>query len=325
MSITHSCRALIVALACQAPAVVMADNAHDWLRRIGAAANNLTYEGVFVYRHGEQLQSMRIAHKVQGGTVRERLVALNGPGREVIRTGEEVRCYLPDENAVLVEHRKANDKGFPNLLPPSLTELERNYTIELGRSGRQANRPARLIVIRPNDGYRYGYHIWADEATGLPLMASLVNDKGAVIEQFMFTQVNIGVPLSDAEFEPRTPGKDLVVHRNPFPAPAAAAGPPGPVPGRLPVGFMLSTRTRHTVLPLKTPVEHLVYSDGLAVVSVFVQRLGSDGAAPTVEGLVNKGAVHALGRVVDGHRVTVIGEVPATTVHLIGQSLAPAR
>ncbi len=307
------------------PAAGAADPAHDWLRRINHAARTLSYEGVFVYQQADQLQSMRVFHRCERGTVRERLVALNGIGREVIRTGQEVRCYLPDENAVRVEQRQAGDKGFPNILPQSLAELEKNYTIELGRTGRVANRKAQSIVIRPNDGFRYGHQLWADEASGLLLMASLVNDRGAMIEQFMFTQVNIGIPIADAQLEPHTRDQGLVWHRENAPPTTPSGSGPGLLPGRLPAGFALSTHMLRTLPPLKSPVEHLVYSDGLAVVSVFVEKLGEARAVSPVDGLVSKGAVHAFGRIVDGHRVTVIGEVPAPTVRLIGQSLAPAR
>lgn len=183
------------------------------LVRINKAAHSLNYQGVFVYQRGDYLQNLRIVHKVSDGNVRERLESLNGAPREVIRTEQEVRCYLPDENAVMIEHRRADSRNFPALLPASLNTLRDNYTIRRGRDGRVAGREAQLVRIHPKDAYRYGYQLWADAATSLLLKATLQDGHGTPVEQYMFAQVSIGGPIPESELSPRHPNKRMVTRR----------------------------------------------------------------------------------------------------------------
>jgi len=297
--------------------------------KMNRAAGTLNYDGVFVYQFADQLQTMRIIHRADGNSQRERLVALSGVGREVIRNDREVRCYLPDENAVLVEHRKSDSVGFPNLIPKSLAELDRNYDIRLGKTSRVANRKAQSVIIRPKDGYRYGYHLWADTDTGLLLKAYLIDHPGTIIEQFVFTQVNIGINIPDSDLEPHNKGKDYVWYREPAPDDAPLQGATKWMATSLPQGFILSTRTLRRITNHSMPVEQLVFSDGLSVVSVFIESLdasaGSSARPGSLNGLTAKGAVYAYGTRVDNHQITAVGEAPSITVRIIGQSITPAR
>jgi len=305
-----------------APAVA-GDSAHDWLVKMDQAGRRLNYEGAFVYQHGDRLEAMRIVHKVANGSVRERLVALNGAAREIIRTEREVLCYLPDENSVVVEHRKADSLGFPAIRPERLPELEKYYQMRLGKTGRVAGRPAQVVIILARDGYRYGYRLWADQETGLPLKADLLADDEKTIEQFMFAHINIGVAIPASALAPSTPGKGLTWHRERAVEDSAAATQPERwQAGRLPEGFRLSKRLVRKVPALNKVVEHLVYSDGLATVSVFIEK-PEPGARPEMLGPSRMGAVHAFGARVNDHHVTAVGEVPAATVALIGGSMAP--
>jgi len=313
-----------------APAALAADTAHDWLMKMNRAASTLNYDGAFVYIHADQLQTMRIIHRADGNSRRERLVALSGVGREVIRNDREVRCYLPDENAVLVEHRKTDSKGFPNLVPRSLSELDENYEIRLGKVTRVANRQAQAVIIRPKDAYRYGYHLWADTDTGLLLKAHLIDHRGSIVEQFVFTQVSIGVTIPESDLEPQNKGKDYVWYREPAPDDMPAQGAASWTVANLPKGFVLSTRMLRKLANRELPVEQLVYSDGLAVVSVFVERVdlfGTNNAARSgaLNGLTAKGAVYAYGKRIGINQVTVVGEAPSITIRMIGRSIAPVR
>src|SRR6266849_5658289 len=178
------------------------DGAYEWLMKMDRAARTLNYEGMFVYQHGDRLETMRIFHGVSDGAVRERLVSLNGGAREIIRNEHEVQCYFSDKNSLVVEYRQADGKNFPTIFPQQLSDLNRNYEIQLGGTGRVANRPTQLVVIKAKDTYRYGYQLWADKATGLLLKAELVDSNGKIIEQFMFTQLNSGVPITAADLKP---------------------------------------------------------------------------------------------------------------------------
>jgi sigma-E factor negative regulatory protein RseB len=304
-----------------AASLAQAADAQTLFARMHQAGRSLDYEGSFVYQHGDQMESLRIVHKTGAGGVRERLVSLNGAPREIIRTDSEVRCYLPDENAALIEHRRADNRNFPALLPDSLTLLKGSYLIRAGKEGRVAGRKAVSVHIKPRDAYRYGYQLWADEASGLLLKASLLDERGRVVEQYMFTQVSIGKAIPESELEPQYPAKGIVWQRADGEPLALSTGQW--VAARLPAGFTLSARMMRKLPARKQPVEHLVYSDGLAVVSVFVEKVDGEAKPNVLSGLTHMGAVHAFGKVVDGHQVTVVGEAPAITVDMIGESVGP--
>jgi len=309
---------LAVLLGLAAPLSQAAD-AQTLFARMHQAGRSLDYEGTFVYQHGDRLESLRIVHKTGAGGARERLVSLNGAPREITRNDSEVRCYLPDENAVLIEHRRADNRNFPALLPDSLALLKGNYKILVGKEGRVAGRKAVSVRIKPRDAYRYGYLLWADEASGLLLKASLLDEHGGVVEQYMFTQVAIGQTIAESDLKPQYPTKGIVWRRADDKPPAQPAGQW--VAARRPAGFMLSTRMMRMLPARKQPVEHLVYSDGLAVVSVFVERADKAAKSSVLSGLIHMGAAHAFGKLVDGHQVTVVGEAPAMTVDMIGESV----
>lgn len=308
--------ALLLGLA--APLGQAAD-AQSLFARMHQAGRNLDYDGTFVYQRGDRMESLRIVHKVGEGGTRERLVSLNGAPREIIRTDTEVRCYLPDENIALIEHRRAENRSFPALLPDSLALLKDNYNIRIGKPGRVAGHKTVSVHILPRDDYRYGYKLWADEASGLLLKASLMDDHNKVIEQYMFTQLKIGKPISDSDLKPQYPIKGVVWQRaeNATPIPSAGKW----TAEKLPAGFSLSARMMRMLPARKQPVEHLVYSDGLAVVSVFIEPLGDSDKSNVLSGLSHMGSVHAFGKVSDGHQITVVGEAPALTVDMIGESV----
>jgi sigma-E factor negative regulatory protein RseB len=304
-------------------AALAGDAAHDWLMKINQAARMLDYEGVFVYQHETQLEAMRIIHKVENGAARERLVSLNGAPREIIRDQREVTCYWPDKNSVMVEYRKADNQTFPAILPERLQDLDDYYVIQLGNVERITGRPAQRVIVKPVDQYRYGYHLWADRETGLLLKADLLDTQGKILEQFMFTQINIGTKIPASALEPGMTGKGMVWHREDEDRKTVSTSP-GWTATQLPRGFRLSAHIARQTLMRKRPVEHLVYTDGLAAVSVFVEKRG-EGTKPFMLGPSRMGAVNALGSRVDDYQITTVGEVPAETIALIGGSVAPVE
>lgn len=296
-----------------------ADSAMDWLVKMNMAVQDNNYDGIFVYRQGDQLESMRIVHSVSNGEHRERLVSLNGEAREVIRNNRDVICYLPSKKSVVIEHRKSSQKNFPALLPRRLDQLSPHYQLLLGGSDRVARRATQLVVIKPKDAYRYGYYLWADRKTGLLLQASLVGVDGKVVEQFMFTNIIIGQKINAADLKSSYSGKKWVWHREKEASSSKATEMRWKVE-QLPAGFSLSRRILRNMPMGNMTVEHLVYSDGLAAISVFIEPRGKK-HKHKMKGATGMGAVHAYGTVVNNHQITVVGEVPAATVAMVGKSI----
>lgn len=297
--------------------------AYSWLMKMNQATRMLDYDGEFVYQHGDQLEAMRIIHAVRNGSVRERLVSLNGSAREVIRDDKQVMCYLPDQKSVIVEHRfLGRDKSFPTILPESIDVLKKSYVIQLGAPGRVSGRNAQVVIIRPRDQYRYGYHMWADRETGLLLKSDLVDHMGKTLEQFMFAQVKIGHVIDAADLEPAMGVDDMAWYVGKTMNHTSVQPAQGWTVSKVPAGFVLSNHIMRKTPARGNPVEHLVYTDGLAAVSIFIEKIDEATRSMMVGGNT-MGAVHAFGNVVNDHQIIVVGEVPAATVELIARSVTP--
>lgn len=300
------------------------DSVIDWLMRINDAAANLSYQGEFVYSYGSSLESMQVAHRVEEGVVRERLYSLNGAPREIIRDAEQVWCYVPEQKMGMHDYRQVSKQNFTRILPDALGQLGDNYSLALGRSGRIAGRGAQQILISPLDEYRYGYVLWADTESGLLLKASLVAGDSEPVEQYMFTRVSIGETVDLAYLSPQT-GKEKLKWFGP---PADSAAPakndvasPGWKISRVPDGFELTRQIKRLSPINERMMEHYVYSDGLAAISVFIEMLDGERPAPLADGLNRIGAVHAFGHTQDGYHITVVGGVPSRTVDMMGMSV----
>ena len=300
------------------PTVVSGATAQDWLMKIQYAAGKQNYIGVFVYRHSNQLESMRIIHQVKNGKIRERIISLNGAPREIIRVDNVVWRYFPDKKTIILSERKLDKKSFPALLPATIKKLTVNYSVRLGRLSRIADRNTRLINVMPKDQYRYGYRLWADSKTGLLLKADLVNAKGQSLEQYMFTQITVGRQVPDALVRPRTSKRGMRLHREK----SYKQGIRDTViVGYLPRGFVLAKRKKRYCQKHRAAVEQRVYSDGLAAVSVFIEEIIGD-RERDMTGPHHMGAYHTYTRVINNYQVTVVGQVPAATVRNIGQSIS---
>lgn len=312
-----------VALAalCLGGAALAQEQAHEWLRQMSTASQNLNYRGTFVYLHQGRLEAMRIIHRAHEDGEQERLVALTGEAREVIRDKERVTCILPKSKAVMVD-RSLPRKPFPAALPRDLDDLADNYEFLVQDEDRVSGLPVRGILIRPRDAFRYGYRLWLDRDSGLLLKSELLDAEGTAVEQMMFTDLEVLDSVPEADLQPALHGADYTQQRHtaqpPAETPAATAAENGEWSvAELPPGFMLTHRSRHALPASPGEVEHLVFSDGLATVSVYIEPQGET----DLSGASSMGAVNALGLRQGAHQITVVGEVPRLTVERIGGSV----
>lgn len=297
------------------------ENPQQSLDRMTRAAQTLNYDGIFVYSNGAKMQSMRIIHRSGEEGERERLVALSGAAREVLRDRERVTCILPDSQSVVVA--KSRPRQFPHSkLFDSETGFARFYIMSVRHGGRIAGRHTRMVVVEPRDQFRYGYRLWLDRDTDLLLKSELVDENGDVAEQLVYTNIELPESIPDALLEPEVSGAGYTWYRDEDGGSGDAsrsAAEPGWYPAWLPEGFAMSEHAMDPILASRDPVEHLVFSDGLASLSVFIERL--DTAAKPLDGLDSMGAVHAYGSMVEDFQITVVGEVPAATVTRVAGSI----
>lgn len=289
-----------------------------WLQRIAGAARELSYTGTFVYQHGDQVETSRITHFVDRSGEFEKLETLDGPKREIIRTDTEILTFFADTRTLRREKRSAQ-RTFPALLPEQLSSLTAYYRLRKGGHERIAGYDSQALVLAPRDEFRYGHKLWAEVKTGLLLKARMLNEHNEVVEQFHFAQVQINPPLTREAVKPSF--QIPVQQAGSVTAPTALAADTGWTVRNQPAGFRKIMEMRRTKHNGEVRVSHLVYSDGLAAVSVFIEPLpaGHD----FVEGLSHQGAVTIYTKPMADQLVTVLGETPPVTVMQFGDSVGP--
>jgi sigma-E factor negative regulatory protein RseB len=285
----------------------------EWLDRMNRALTTRNYVGVFTHVRGTRAETLRIIHRVRGRDVSERLLSLDGSGREFVREGDELTCYFPDKRTVLVE-RRAPDGPLLGALPAIDDDSSLVYEVRGGERERLLGRTTRVVALSPRDEYRYGYRLWIDEQTSMPLKTQLCDRSGAVIEQILFSSIDLPERIPDSEFKPLVDASGYRWVRAERQV-ASATSPELWEAMRLPPGFRMATRSSQALPGSREPVAHLVFTDGVASVSVFVEPRKPD-SVPT-EGPSRVGSSSAFSTVVDDHQVTAIGEVPPNTVEFI--------
>lgn len=265
------------------------DDARQWLERIDGAVLNNEYQGVIVFAQGDRIESLAVEHRLRDGVETLRLRTLSGPPRELVKRNGRIQSDSLGADA------PASGAASAQTTFSQFGRLARNkwYKAALAEQGRVAGRPAQAIDIRAVDDWRYGYRLWLDQETGLPLKIVTLDERGYTVEQVAFTQIRI------------SPAKGKPAGHRP-PAPKVLDNPFKDVKG-----FRLVARGR------KGASEHYLFSDGLASVSLYVEP-----AAVRDKAQMRKDSVNGLMFADGSTRYVVLGKVPVATLERI---LAAAR
>ena len=284
----------------------------DWLKTIAFASHQTDYSGVFIYQYGSHVETSKIAHVTTKESEYERLESLDGPKREIIRHHGQVWCY---SNHKMVQMDSQQGKGrFPSLLPDQLSRLSENYQVKDAGKGRVAGYDTQIILFQPKDNLRYVHKIWVHTDSGLLLKSEVLNEKNQVVEQYTFTELQIGAGVdrswiaSSSALGATIKDKD----KQPLSIPAVERFNSGWVVDFLPAGFKKTMEVLRPMRGKHAPVTQLVFSDGLSAISVFIEPADSD--EDDNDGLSNRGAVNLYHKVVNKTLLNVVGEVPPLTV-----------
>jgi sigma-E factor negative regulatory protein RseB len=300
------------------------ENARQWLERMLDSTQTLNYEGTFIYVQGPHVEAMRVIHGGGPEGERQRLVSLSGPPREVVVANNNVICLLPKQQATFAggDHRRS---PFPLSLPRELGRLESHYELQMLGEDRVAGLDAQVIAIKPRDAWRFGYRLWLDRRNGLALRSALLDERGQPVEQLMFTDLQLKSRIDDAAFaapalapESAAPGAGPNANSPRMPKGEVVTQSAWRVE-QLPEGFAEVSHNRFAEASGRHPTEHIVFADGLATISVFLERL--EGESPLLQGSSQLGSMNAFGMVINGHQVLVVGEAPAATVQRIAASI----
>ena len=294
-----------------------------WLKKMAAASRQLNYTGTIVYQHRNQVETSRVAHYVNAaGGEFERLETLDGPPREIIRSNDQVVCYLPAAKTVLIEERNRSTRNFPALLPEAIGGVGENYDIRKGEIDRAAEHECQWISLVPRDNLRYGRRFCAELGSGLPLRAQTIGEKGERLESFAFTQLTIGGAFNrervKSKYAEKSRAQNWRIDRSGFSTAAATPTDTGWILSAPLPGFRKLMEAKRSIGGRHRTVSQIVFSDGLAAVSVFIEAMPTTQPAQSMS---HQGSVNIYTRPHGNHVVTVLGEAPQATIMRIGDSL----
>jgi sigma-E factor negative regulatory protein RseB len=291
------------------PAVAV--EAQDWLDRLADAGQRQSFQGTFVYERNGSFSTHRIWHRVdETGLVRERLMQLDGVEQEVLRVDGSTECVsgtladqLGDQQAW-----SAHDLDSQRLLE--------SYDLRIIGESRVAGRAAVVLALSPRDQHRYGVELYLDQESALPLKSLLLNDKGQLLERFQFTQLDLDTLPTDQELQSGAGCQPVTASK------ATAEVVETWRSDWLPSGFTLSRVAERRSPASNEQVASLVYFDGLARFSVFVEPLRGVMVEDARSQIGPTAAVSRRLATADGDvMVTVVGEIPLGTAERIALSM----
>jgi len=308
MRVTAACVLLTL------PVAAMADDDWAMLEKAAQAAANLPLTATYLHQVGGELETFRVLRVQDGGQVRERRESLDGMPREIVRVGNELTCFAPDAKALNAAKLSAI-KLFPALLPEDGDELAQGYALSRGGSDRVAQRDCQWLVLKPRDAARYTQRFCIDPQTALPLKAVTASSKGEIIEQFAFTELQLGGVKDKTQLKPRykqslSLGKVGAVQQG--------MQPVHDIKG-LPAGFRMVRFVNRAMPGHDKTVQHYVFSDGFAKVSLFVETASGEGVNHPASSAHN--GIGVMSRQNGEQLLTVVGDLPEAGLQAILKSV----
>ncbi|MEZ9196510.1 MULTISPECIES: MucB/RseB C-terminal domain-containing protein [unclassified Shewanella] len=303
---------LLAILAMSFPAMAREDMpAKAWLENMSQALREQEFKISLIQIQADHIRPLVYIH----GKVQDQEVAflehLNGPPKNAVRVGNTVTFIEHDQPAYSV-HAKRIQGVIPAAFADDISNLEAGYQFVLGGRSRIAGRPGQLVRIIPNDDNRYGYQVWLDMDTFLPLRFDMINNDKQLLEQLMVVELLVLEEVPSILKE---------AHKQEWPAVMAqserAAGEDWKF-GWLPKGFKVLVKDQHRLIGSKEAVEYIAISDGLASISVYVAKAGD---APLPDELVTRNGLSLATERVGNAEVVAVGKVPAETLSRIAQSI----
>lgn len=280
------------------------------LQKASQAARELSYKGVFVYQSGNTSKSVQLTHMNYGQGEYARMVVLDGAPREVLSQGSDVVIFSPKNEKMMIQ-KKRGQNMFPALLPSNMEALKTSYQAQANGVERIGGRDAFVVNLSPRDQMRFGYRFWVDKEYGLLLKVTTLGEHGDALEQISFSQLTWMDGQSMDWFKPKfDPTKSYVMDQE-GPAKANSSEIDWDV-AQLPAGYRKVDQVKQPVQGKALPVTQMIFSDGLASISVFIEPLAK-GARPKV-GHTVVGATHFYALANEGHQIMVVGEVPEAAV-----------
>jgi sigma-E factor negative regulatory protein RseB len=289
-----------------------AGDLRSWLARIHDAAARANYVGTIVNSTGTSVVSSRVGHYCEGRNTLERVDALDGEPRSMLRVNDEVRTLWPRYRVAVIEPADPR-ASFPALVSGNEKHIPEYYELHVQPPERIAGHDADRLLLKARDDSRFDHVIWADHATGLLLRVD-VQVAGRTLESSGFSDVNIGVkPDAAAVYAELHRADGYHIVRPVTEHTKLEAEGWTMQAGLLPAGFLaLDCVRRALTMPGEAAgqakVLQAIWTDGITHVSLFIEPFQPQ--RHRSEGLTVIGATHTLTRRVNDMWLTAVGDVP---------------
>ncbi|WP_460383238.1 MucB/RseB C-terminal domain-containing protein [Pseudomonas amygdali] len=292
---------------------VQADDAQDAINRLAKVDQQQSYQGTFVYERNGSFSTHRIWHRIADGHVQERLLQLDGSAQEVLRVDGLTQCVSGTLEAGVANPADSSARAF------DVKRLSAWYDIKIVGKSRVAGRQATIVALSPKDQHRYGLELHLDNETGLVLKSLLLSEKGQLLERFQFTDLDTAGVLSEQMLNTSVDCKPVsVLKAKPEPSISSVAWHSD----WLPPGFEVSSSGVRKDSSTQSSVTHLMYGDGLARFSVFIEAVKGGASSDIRTQLGPTVAVSRRLTTLQGDMmVTVVGEIPMGTAERIALSM----
>lgn len=295
----------------------------DWIDKASRSGERHSFVADVVYEQGSHIEALRLWHEAGDNTpLRERLSTLSGPPREILRTADSTTYLMPSASEPLAQRYSARPINLPG--PDQIDRLDARYRLNTEGEGRVAGRPVQRIRLIPRDQFRYSYALWIDRQTGLVLRADVIDQDAMSVERFMIVDLefhdNLDPELLNPVLADDSESFEQITDRRRVDGDQALVHADWSV-GDLPEGFELEKDWAQMLPQRSTPVRHMLFSDGMATVSVYIERRD---ASERIEGPMSMGGVNIYARTQDNVQALVVGQVPMASVRRIADSLVRA-
>lgn len=291
-----------------------------WLKSMSEAAKKLSYKGYFVYQQGGGLESLVITRNASQN--KESIVYMDGLHREVLIDKGSVTYLTPNNRATRFDRRSFVPIAgkFSNIASNS------NYVVDYASKHFQriAGRETVVLSIKPADGFRYGYKLWLDTKTSLPLKSTMLDRRNNILETLQCSHIQLG----GDKFNPQVidqinPRNEQVIEINPS---TKQSGIWGWETGWLPKGFILKNMSQRPSPVNGGKTDAAIYSDGVASFSIFVEPNDTNILDQESKTIGTLAAISKIFR--KGNRyfnVTVVGDVPLSTAERVAVNVRPKK
>jgi sigma-E factor negative regulatory protein RseB len=290
----------------------------SWLTRAAQASRQASYEGVYVHTNGDRTSTVRVSHANTSGEEHERIEPLDGASMEIVRRNEEMYCRFPDAKTVRLDPRVTN-RFFPAILAAPAETIAASYDVKLGKTERVLGYECQWIRLEPRDQMRFSQRLCSELSSGLILRAKVLNASHQVIEQYTFTELRIGPQANRSDLKSIFKARSRQWLTDGQPRDETANVDTGWIVSKAPAGFQKVAELTRTLPGRDKPVSQIVFTDGLASLSVFVEPAATQRA---LESSSEDGTTAFHARTMGAQVITVLGEVPLATAQLVARNVA---